>query len=114
MPAMQKLRDCMARHVGVVRTRDGLEEAFKQLLRLERVAAGTPDLSNMVVTALMITAAAYQRTESRGSHFRSDFPEKHAIAERSTLTLDAARAIATTYYDAHPHDQETDGSQITA
>jgi L-aspartate oxidase len=118
MPAMQKLRDCMARHVGVVRTREGLEEAFNQLLRLERIASGTPDLSNMVVTSLMITAAAYQREESRGSHFRSDFPQKSTIAERSTLTLDAARTIASRDYafdfDAESHGKEKATDQLTA
>ena len=118
MPAMQKLRDCMARHVGVVRTREGLEEAFMQLFRLERIASGTPDLSNMVLTALMITAAAYEREESRGSHFRSDYPNKHAIAERSTLTLDDARAIAskacTIDHDAEQHQKETGTGQLMA
>ena len=118
MPAMQKLRDCMARHVGVVRTREGLEEAFMQLFRLERIASGTPDLSNMVLTALMITAAAYEREESRGSHFRSDYPNKHAIAERSTLTLDDARAIAskacTIDHDAEQHQKEKGTGQLMA
>ncbi len=118
MPAMQKLRDCMSRHVGVVRTREGLEEAFKQLFRLERIASDTPDLSNMVLTALMITAAAYEREESRGSHFRSDYPNKHAIAERSTLTLDDARAIAskacTIDHDAEHHQKETGTGQLMA
>lgn len=118
MPAMQKLRDCMSRHVGVVRTREGLEEAFKQLFRLERIASDTPDLSNMVLTALMITAAAYEREESRGSHFRSDYPNKHAIAERSTLTLDDARAIAskacTIDHDAEQHQKETGTGQLMA
>ena len=118
MPAMQKLRDCMARHVGVVRTREGLEEAFMQLFRLERIASDTPDLSNMVVTALMITAAAYEREESRGSHFRSDYPNKHAIAERSTMTLDDARAIAsqacTIDHDAEQHQKKTGTGQLMA
>ena len=118
MPAMQKLRDCMSRHVGVVRTREGLEEAFKQLFRLERIASDTPDLSNMILTALMITAAAYEREESRGSHFRSDYPNKHAIAERSTLTLDDARAIAskacTIDHDAEHHQKETGTGQLMA
>ena len=118
MPAMQKLRDCMAHHVGVVRTRESLKKAFMQLFRLERIASGTPDLSNMVLTALMITAAAYEREESRGSHFRSDYPNKHAIAERSNLTLDDARAIAsqacTFDHDAEQHQKETGTGQLMA
>ena len=66
----------------------------------------------------MITAAAYQREESRGSHFRSDFPQKSTFAERSTLTLDAARTIASRDYafdfDAECHGKEKATDQLTA
>lgn len=98
MPAIRKLRGCMAAHVGVVRSGPGLAEALEQLRRLERMAAGMPHLANMAVTALMITASAYRREESRGAHFRSDFPEKSATPVRTSLTLEAAREIVN---DAH-------------
>jgi L-aspartate oxidase len=49
----------------------------------------------MAASALMIAAAAYARCESRGAHFRSDFPQADpAQAKRSYFTLDEARAVA--------------------
>jgi L-aspartate oxidase len=49
----------------------------------------------MATTALMIATAALRRTESRGGHYRSDYPKSDpAQARRSYLTLTEARAIA--------------------
>jgi L-aspartate oxidase len=49
----------------------------------------------MATTALMIAAAALRRTESRGSHTRTDFPAADpAQAHRNFLDLAGARAIA--------------------
>jgi L-aspartate oxidase len=49
----------------------------------------------MCTTALMITAAALARQESRGGHFRDDFPASDPDqALRSRLTLREARLIA--------------------
>jgi L-aspartate oxidase len=49
----------------------------------------------MATAALLIAAAALQRTESRGGHFRSDCPNSDPQqARRSFITLDQARAIA--------------------
>jgi L-aspartate oxidase len=39
------------------------------------------------IVALMIAVAAWQRTESRGAHFRTDFPAMADLARRTRLTL---------------------------
>ena len=57
-------------------------------------SADAPALRNMATAALMVTAAALQRRESRGGHYRSDFPQTDPVARRTILTLDQARAIA--------------------
>jgi L-aspartate oxidase len=50
-------------------------------------------MQNRLVTARLIATAALRREESRGAHFRSDFPEaKLEFAHRSFLTLERAEA----------------------
>jgi L-aspartate oxidase len=62
---------------------------------MERDWARMPQLRNMATAALLITAAALRREESRGGHFRSDHPSTDsAQAKRTFLTLADARAIA--------------------
>ena len=49
---------------------------------------------NVITTAKLIAVCALNRTESRGGHFRTDYPEEHADWKRRTLvTLDQANAI---------------------
>jgi L-aspartate oxidase len=49
----------------------------------------------MATAALLVTAAALRREESRGGHYRSDFPKADpAQARRTFITLDDARRIA--------------------
>ena len=89
------LRNLMSAHVGVVRTGDGLKHALRRIADLEREAVRMPQLRNMATAALMITAAALRREESRGGHYRSDFPSTDpAQAKRTFITLDKARGAA--------------------
>ncbi len=76
------LRAAMSLDVAVVRDATGLDRASTSIARLaERMActdATAPEvaeLRNMTLLALVIIAAARRREESRGSHFRSDFPD---------------------------------------
>jgi L-aspartate oxidase len=88
------LRALMSAHVGVVRSRDGLARALHEIAAIER-HAGCPAMRNMAIAALMVAAAAYRRQESRGAHFRADYPQVDpAQASRQTLTWEQAMAIA--------------------
>jgi L-aspartate oxidase len=90
----KRLRELMSSNVGVIRSGSGLANALAEISEIE-AAARSNDLRDMAISALMIAAAAYVRTESRGAHFRSDFPQADpAQARRSYLTLSDARAIA--------------------
>jgi L-aspartate oxidase len=60
------------RYCGIVRDGAGLAEAC----RLLESSAVTPDARNVHAVALLIARCALAREESRGAHFRSDFPEK--------------------------------------
>jgi L-aspartate oxidase len=90
----RRLRQLMATEVGVIRTGSGLARALAEIVVIEK-GAQSKALRDMATATLMIAAAAYARTESRGAHFRSDFPQADpAQAKRSYFTLEQARAIA--------------------
>jgi L-aspartate oxidase len=96
MPALTEsnLRTMMTSHVGVIRDGDRLAEAVRSLAAIER-DTGNIALRNMATTALLVAASAWARCESRGAHYRIDYPaEKPALAHRTMTTLVAAREIA--------------------
>jgi len=52
-------------------------------------------LRNMATSALLVAASAWARRESRGAHYRIDYPtERTELAHRTMTTLAAAREIA--------------------
>jgi len=77
--------------VGIVRTEHEMEQALACIDSLKRRAASVAvrgnreynpgwhtalDLDNLLVVAEAITRSALARKESRGGHFRDDFPDK--------------------------------------
>ncbi|MDT8437932.1 MAG: L-aspartate oxidase [Wenzhouxiangellaceae bacterium] len=82
--ALDTLRRAMTAHAGVVRDRAGLETLIDQLDRLEH-AHGEAD---SLLAARCIATSSLQREESRGAHWRADFPEPLAAARHTFLTLD--------------------------
>jgi L-aspartate oxidase len=104
MPALveTKLRTMMTSHVGVIRDGAQLADAVRWFAALER-DAGDPGLRNMATTALLVATSAWARRESRGAHYRIDYPnEKPALAHRTMTTLAAARDIATSLAERAP------------
>lgn len=92
--SVAKLRAIMTTRVGVVRTAAGLKAALKDLKELSQTATGDTVLANMILTCRMIAAAALKRKESRGGHFRADFPEPDpAFALRTFMTLADIEAL---------------------
>ncbi|WP_065009717.1 MULTISPECIES: hypothetical protein [Mesorhizobium] len=73
--------------LGIIRNDETLREAAAALLS---IAANNEAASDPAVVALMIAIAALRREESRGSHYRSDFPGRDADACPSGLTLHTA------------------------
>ncbi|KFE35158.1 L-aspartate oxidase [Thioclava atlantica] len=91
--AVQRLRHAMTDGVGVVRDAEGLKTALRVIAGIEEHAR-TETMRNMTATATLIAAAALAREESRGGHYRSDFPELDPkMAHRTKMTLDDALKI---------------------
>ena len=92
--AMSKLRKMMSADVGVIRNGAGLKNAVRTIVELERKNKQIP-FANVLTAAKMMAVGALLREESRGGHFRSDFPEQvEAWKHRTYMTLDDADAFA--------------------
>ena len=87
----EALQTAMQNHVGIVRTEHEMERALDEIAELSRraeqvVVPGNRefnpgwhtalDLRHLLIVSEAITRSALARQESRGGHFRDDFPEK--------------------------------------
>ncbi len=89
--ARKAIQRVMWEHVGIIRDAEGLESAANELRKLswleDTVTADAHALEtrNIFYTAAAILYAAKMRTESRGAHFRADFPsrdDEHWLAHK--------------------------------
>ncbi len=94
-----EVRDLMWKSVGLFRTREGMEGAVAKLEasyaahRDALVTARADDADawkqfNLVTVARLIARAALRRHESRGAHYRDDFPERDDINWNAHLVDD--------------------------
>ncbi|MBN9466193.1 MAG: L-aspartate oxidase [Brevundimonas sp.] len=81
--AMAELRAAMTAHCGVVRDAQGLATLLALIDRLE--ARHGP--AAVLLAARLIAQAALDRRESRGGHYRSDYPQAAARAEHTRVRL---------------------------
>jgi len=81
------LKEAMWTGAGVIREAGSLKKALSRIEEFKSSSLGSPrenigdlkkflELQNMLLLSEMISRAALLRTESRGSHYRSDFPEE--------------------------------------
>jgi L-aspartate oxidase len=77
-----KLQKIMLRYVGLVRTANGLQKGFDELSRQLPIydthmsKREEYEFANLLTCALLTTEAAIRREESRGGHYREDFPQR--------------------------------------
>ncbi len=91
---IEELRATMSRDVGVIRDATGLARAIRTIRRLRREAADEATAA-MLTTSLCIACAAYLRRESRGAHYRADYPGPDPTqAKRSLFSFDAIQRLA--------------------
>ena len=89
--SISELQEVMWKHVGIVRSGSGLEQA---LHRLEAIGAQVShphsrrefEARNLQIAGMLVARSALAREESRGAHYRTDFPDhndarfrKHSI-----------------------------------
>ena len=81
----RSLKETMWRNAGIIRHRNGMKEALKKIKELssyvpdlyvkDRTAlVKSLELRNMFLVSEMVCRAALKRTESRGAHYREEYP----------------------------------------
>jgi len=91
----ERLHKIMTKNAGILRSGDGLKQSmeeikslFKYLKTDSRGSAGY-EAQNLMILSYLVTKAALIREESRGAHYREDFPEtndewlKHIVFQRN-------------------------------
>ena len=88
LPRAEDIQALMWRHAGLFRHAKGLEAAATELDRLWRSASaielGPQDLAArrtvmLITVGRLIARAALRRTESRGAHYREDYPRRDDV-----------------------------------
>lgn len=87
----EELQGIMFRHCGIIRNREGLTTGLKDIKRLKKRFSHLPkqqdkfsyehvtrwlELNNMIIVSESLIESAIYREESRGAHYREDFPNK--------------------------------------
>ncbi len=111
------LQAVMQRHAGIIRDRLGLETALAELdkLKVRALEAGVTgsreynpgwhtaiDLRSLLVVSEASARAALERTESRGAHTRSDYPESDERQAREQLVIKKEGARMTVRRETQP------------
>ncbi|MFP3879954.1 MAG: L-aspartate oxidase [Dehalococcoidia bacterium] len=92
---LPNLQSLMWDRVGIVRSGEGLEQAASVLAAWQSCLPQPSDrpsyeLYNLILSARLMTEAALLREESRGAHFRTDFPralpewQRHIVFRKDT------------------------------
>ena len=96
-PTREVLQQLMWARAGIVRDGAGLAQARATLAAWEHALPGPHDrdsyeLANLVLAGRLVVEAALARKESRGAHYRADFPQTSPDGVRHTVFRAAAAA----------------------
>ncbi|MEO7672705.1 MAG: FAD-binding protein, partial [Pyrinomonadaceae bacterium] len=93
----KRVKRVMWERVGILRDKDSLQRALREFDQIARSNLGTSS-ANFVTLATLVTEGALWREESRGGHFRTDFPAQveewrvHSIQKLSGAITSSKRA----------------------
>jgi L-aspartate oxidase len=95
----QGLQTLMWNAVGIERNAAGLKDAEAQLDGWEAMGDSVQDLetANLLLLARIMTAAALARRESRGAHFREDYPKPVSAFAHPLVYVKNVEAAAPCY-----------------
>jgi L-aspartate oxidase len=117
---IQGSRDEMWKHVGIVRDRNSLQQAISALeaLRSELPPANSrraQEAHNLLTAGLLIARSGLARHESRGAHYRTDYPvhddehfKRHSIVQGNSIHFNGRRAAPDSV--AEPKQQRSTGT----
>lgn len=88
--AEQELRRLSWRHCGIVRSGEGLQAACRELEAVPLAGSARPnramfELRSLHTVARLVARCALARLESRGAHYRTDFPQRRPEFQRHSL-----------------------------
>jgi L-aspartate oxidase len=99
----RSLRGEMTSYAGIVRTEDGLYDLSQLVNKRQKiieeyywrhnVTRDIIELRNIVLIAKLIINSALARRESRGTHFREDYPTQKSLAQESILSIGALKSV---------------------
>jgi fumarate reductase flavoprotein subunit len=105
----EELYACMWDEVGILRTAEGLRRGLSRLdaLHAELARCGVADgdrvfnltwhdwlnLDNLIAVSRAIATAALAREDSRGAHFREDFPQASSLAQSDFTVVRQRNAV---------------------
>ncbi len=98
--SVTQIQELMWKHAGIVRTAAGLKQA---IARLEEISTQVSrpqsrrefEARNLQIAGLLVARSALAREESRGAHYRTDFPDhndvkfrKHSVAQGEKIRFE--------------------------
>ncbi|MFG6119858.1 L-aspartate oxidase [Thalassobacillus sp. B23F22_16] len=97
LPAVMEIQQSMIERVGIMRTGNELRkqkewlESFSIPENLDALSTSQISRVFMLITSWLVTTSALARTESRGGHFREDFPNENSEWQQRHIQLQKNR-----------------------